>query len=388
VLISIIMANYKGATFLPEAIASVLSQTHSDLEIIICDDASPDASVPLIHEWMTRDSRIQLVVTPRNAGPAAARNCAISLAKGDWLAIMDSDDLIHPHRLERLVAAALLHRADIIADDLVYFGDSVHLNGQTLMQSMSPASPFFVDTELFLQANGRSTKVPAFGYLKPLIRRSCLGEMTYDETLKIGEDYDLVLRLLLNGARYAVVPDPMYLYRRHKASVSHRISAENIQAMLSAIDRLPPLPSVGCKISVDKWCAQLAADARFESLAALVRAKFWPAVALRIFRDPRLIGPLWRSIAERLGNKRNAGIARMQRRLILSNGPESQIVLPSIPPAGAAWSEPPGRLAAHLTDCAAQYNLTVDAQGVSANWAKWLIPQEYMALLPGGPNGV
>ena len=71
-----------------------------------------------------RDKRLLLLSPAGNMGPAAARNRCIEAARGRWIAVLDSDDLMHPDRLARLVAAAERDNADIVADDLLIFDDN------------------------------------------------------------------------------------------------------------------------------------------------------------------------------------------------------------------------------------------------------------------------
>ena len=100
-VVSVIMANYNGSAYLGDAIASVRRQSLRELELIVSDDASTDDSVRIVSEAMGGDPRIRLLRSKQNSGPAAARNKALALAKGDWIAVMDSDDLMHPDRLLR-----------------------------------------------------------------------------------------------------------------------------------------------------------------------------------------------------------------------------------------------------------------------------------------------
>ena len=103
------------------------------------------------------------------------------------------------------------------------------------------AAPMWLTAAPYLRANGGDPALPAFGYLKPVIRRAVLGNRRYDPALRIGEDYDLVLRLLIGGARFLLLPDPLYAYRRHAGSISHRLSVGTARAMLAAHRALPPL---------------------------------------------------------------------------------------------------------------------------------------------------
>lgn len=199
--VSVIMANYRGAEHLFAAISSVLRQSHADLELIVSDDASPDESGAIVRAVAANDARVRLIDAAMNAGPAAARNRALDAATGDWIAIVDSDDLLHVNRFERLLAAATYLGADMIADDLVFFGDTAEASGRTLLQPLDLCAPLKVTTSLFLKASGENAQIPAFGYLKPMIRRDFIGVARYDENLRIGEDYDFILRLLMSGAR-------------------------------------------------------------------------------------------------------------------------------------------------------------------------------------------
>ena len=120
-VVSVIMANYNGAAHLPQALNSVLGQTVRDVEVIVADDASPDRSGDIVSQFMQGDRRVSLIESAENRGPGAARNDALRAARGEWVAIVDSDDIIHPERFEILLSAARSHGADAIADDLLFF---------------------------------------------------------------------------------------------------------------------------------------------------------------------------------------------------------------------------------------------------------------------------
>ncbi|MDB5614610.1 MAG: Beta,3-glucosyltransferase, partial [Devosia sp.] len=119
--VSVVMANFQAGTKIATALRSVLGQSMADLEVIVSDDASRDNSVALVREMMATDPRIRLLAGAANRGPAHCRNQALDMARGEWVAVVDSDDIIHPERFERLLAAAAFHEADIVADDLLLF---------------------------------------------------------------------------------------------------------------------------------------------------------------------------------------------------------------------------------------------------------------------------
>src|SRR3954467_224431 len=122
------MANYNGAPFIADAIASVCSQTYGNWELIIVDDASTDHSIDIIEAAAGADSRIRLIRSSNRAGPSAARNRALDAMRGDWVAIADSDDLMSSDRLYQLLSIADRTKARIVADNQVLFwdGDTRH----------------------------------------------------------------------------------------------------------------------------------------------------------------------------------------------------------------------------------------------------------------------
>ena len=94
------MPVYNTAKFLSEAIESILQQTYTDFEFLIVDDGSQDGSSAIIEAYARRDARIRFLQHPENRGEAVARNTGIAQAAGNYVAVMDSDDVSLPQRLE------------------------------------------------------------------------------------------------------------------------------------------------------------------------------------------------------------------------------------------------------------------------------------------------
>ena len=117
-LVSVVMSNFNGAAYLEAAVTSVLAQSYGALEVIVADDASTDDSVTILNRLAEDDPRLKTVALTENKGPAGARNAAIEAAQGDWLAIVDADDRVHPDRIARLMNQSKRHDSDQIADGL------------------------------------------------------------------------------------------------------------------------------------------------------------------------------------------------------------------------------------------------------------------------------
>jgi succinoglycan biosynthesis protein ExoO len=236
--VSVAIANFNGGRFLLDAIGSALRQDLENLEVIVVDDGSDDGSADAAERLSRQDRRVRVERLGRRLGPGAARNHAVDLARGAWLAVLDGDDLMHPARLGRLIERAIGDHADIVADDLVVFGDDVGRARRFLGRTRSK-SPTWLDAEAFVRETCLYGAGPNLGFLKPVVRLEAWREsaVRYDERLMIGEDHDLLLRLLTAGLRCRIDPFLGYFYRKHPASTSHRLGAEALAEIARAETR-------------------------------------------------------------------------------------------------------------------------------------------------------
>jgi glycosyltransferase involved in cell wall biosynthesis len=99
--VSVIMPVYNSEETLRTALDSVLSQTWTNLEVLVVDDCSSDGTVPIVEEYARRDSRVRLIRAETNGGPYVARNLALRIAGGDFVTCHDADDWSHPEKIER-----------------------------------------------------------------------------------------------------------------------------------------------------------------------------------------------------------------------------------------------------------------------------------------------
>jgi glycosyltransferase involved in cell wall biosynthesis len=103
-LISIITPLYNSEEFISETIKSVLDQSYKNWEMIIIDDCSNDNGVNIVNSYQEKNDNIKLVQLSKNSGAAVARNEGIKLAKGRYIAFLDSDDLWHPEKLKKQIS--------------------------------------------------------------------------------------------------------------------------------------------------------------------------------------------------------------------------------------------------------------------------------------------
>ena len=112
--VSVVMPSYNAEKYISEAIQSVIAQTYENWELLIIDDCSTDSTANIVKQFSDVDSRITLYSNPKNMGVALTRNKGMNLAKGSWIALLDSDDVSHKDKLEKQLVAAENTGADII----------------------------------------------------------------------------------------------------------------------------------------------------------------------------------------------------------------------------------------------------------------------------------
>jgi glycosyltransferase involved in cell wall biosynthesis len=180
--VSVLMSVHDGAPWVAEAVASVLAQTAGDLELIVIDDGSSDATPELLSR--VRDARLRVVRQART-GLTRALNHALALARADLVARLDADDVALPERLAR--QRAFLERRPEIG-----------LVGSAAREVDGAGAPVRVVQPPEDDAAIRHALIRAnpFVHSSVTLRRALLeGAGGYDETLPVGQDYDLWMRL-------------------------------------------------------------------------------------------------------------------------------------------------------------------------------------------------
>ncbi len=235
-LVSILIVARNTGALIGDALLSARQQTFTDIEVVVVDDGSTDDTRMVADTHAALDPRVRVLAGPQQ-GLAAVRNASLLAARGRWVAILDSDDLLHPTHVERLVAAAERTGAELVAANMINFAVDRGITSTSLFaDGASWREERDLDLLGYIRANGAVAGGVVTGYLKPLISSAFLRDhgISYDTRLRIAEDYDIVARALAAGARYLFVPRPTYFYRRHANSTSHRLSVADLMGMLAA----------------------------------------------------------------------------------------------------------------------------------------------------------
>lgn len=229
--VSVVMPVYNAAATLLRSMRSVLEQSHVDVELLVVDDRSTDASWSLIESLTTDDPRVVAIRLPVNGGVAAARNAGIDAARGDYLAFLDSDDWWHPRKLEAQLAQMRQAGARVSYCGYQRVGE----DGRVLSTVRPPASVRYSD---MLKSN-------RIGNLTGMYERSVGGDTRFQ---RIGhEDYVFWLQLVRRAGVAVridhVEPLAFYLVRAGSLSADKFKAARWQWRIYREIERLGRLRS-------------------------------------------------------------------------------------------------------------------------------------------------
>jgi glycosyltransferase involved in cell wall biosynthesis len=208
--ISIVMACFNAEKFIAESIESILNQSFADFELILIDDGSTDGTPGIIKRFRDAYRRI-LVLEKENTGPADSRNRGVELARGAWIAILDSDDLAQPNRLELQYACA---EADAAAVMIGSGFSEIDEGGRTIKCHRYPGS----HAALLQRLRGCRAFPP---HSSLMYRADTLkGAGGFNKRFISSEDWDLWLRMAERGTLRCLEP-ALVKIRKHAANVSN-----------------------------------------------------------------------------------------------------------------------------------------------------------------------
>lgn len=227
--ISVIIPAYNAAPFILETLDSVRSQTFSDWEAWVVDDESSDNIQEIIQPYLKKDPRIRFI-QQKNTGQGGARNTGIKNCQGQFIALLDSDDLWLPDKLTK--QWEIIQKYPEV--DLVYT-TALHFSDMKMRLDQPPKWHYGIwkGEELFQKLfieNG----VPNSSLL---IRKSAVEKVgLYDESdnLRGTEDWDLLLRLASNGFTFYGIDSPLIKYRIHTGGI-HLNSIRMLQGKLAVL---------------------------------------------------------------------------------------------------------------------------------------------------------
>lgn len=224
-LVSVVIATYNMAEYLPLAVQSALDQTYRDLEIIIVDDGSTDETPTILDRRWSEDPRVRLI-TQENQGQTAAKNRGIAAATGKYVAFLDADDQWVRDKLEKQVPRfGDSPKIAVVYSDQRYideYGAPLHRRGLEYPEGLI--------TEQLLVDN-------FVNFSSAVVKREVLEEFGgFDATLPMSIDYDLWLRIS-TGYEFRCVNEVLVDYRIWPGQMSHK-SLERTTCVLRILQKL------------------------------------------------------------------------------------------------------------------------------------------------------
>lgn len=212
--VTVLMSVYNGERYLNEAIESILAQTFTDFEYLIIDDASTDRTPEILCSY--GDLRIRIVTNEENFGLTKTLNKGLSLARGEYIARMDADDISMPNRLRKQFNFMEKN------PDVGVCGTNVRIvdeNGKKREKIYCPLTDSCIKSNLFFCSS--------FVHPSVFIRRNILDENLYDSRFRYAQDYELWVRLS-KITNFENIKEALLLYRVHSLNIGKLYSFDQI----------------------------------------------------------------------------------------------------------------------------------------------------------------
>lgn len=211
---SIIIPAYNVEKYVAQTLKSLSLQTFKNFEIICIDDCSNDGTYKIIEKFAQIDKRIKLFKTSNHLGPGGARNMALKLAAGKYIACVDADDAVMPNFLQ--VPYKKLEETDVSA---VWVKALIYWENEKKTTDMFTFPKLRDEKEGFLTLTPDNiTNYPAYSWNK-IFRKSCINKSIKWTEDMLFEDVEFYWRFYTQNPNIYVADKPLYLYRRHQSSI-------------------------------------------------------------------------------------------------------------------------------------------------------------------------
>ncbi len=213
-LVTVAMAVYNAMPYLPASIENVLHQTYQNIDFLIIDDASTDNSREIIEKYVNRDNRIRFIFKEKNEGLSSVRNISMKEAKGEYLLMIDADDLMDLTTISKAVNNALSTDADIVIWDYsVFYGNSAEVPVVTEESKIAKIEPHNRHALIWLPAF-----MPVRLLLMDYVRRK-------NFSFPLGltkQDIPVHWAMVTDPhSRISLLPEVLFYYRQHLSSTTN-----------------------------------------------------------------------------------------------------------------------------------------------------------------------
>lgn len=287
--IAVVVPVYNTELYLRECIDSILSQSYTEFDIYIINDASTDRSKEILEEYKLNDPRVHLYHTLENVGVSKARNYALGIIEdtsdSDIICYIDSDDLVTQDYFESIVKHFVTFSSDCVIVGYKSFDKNTKLTDISrkdtpLQLNQENAYKFCFGIDPFSQRNHDSISL---SLCNMAFKTKTVRGIRFDEEIKTAEDQDYILRCLCKSAQLTVDDNIYYLYRMRNSSLtnSDKIRLSDIDVFLDWINKKRCL-SITCRETVEHLAFQ----------------NFWRAVQAAAMQNK--LNNLWLDLQARL----------------------------------------------------------------------------------------
>lgn len=231
--VSIVIPAYNAEKFIGETIEYMIAQTSRNWEMIIVDDLSQDNTQAIVRQYEKADDRIKLLVRDREPkGAQTCRNIGIQAARGKYIMVLDADDIIRPWCVEQRLSFMENHDVDFAVFPGANYNDLTKSEDHSQKWGRDPGKDVI---QCFL-----SVHYP-FGVWNTIQKTEVAKALMFDEKIKVYQDFDYIIRMLLSGCKYSFAAEAKedYFYRRgHEGTItSNYISKGKYESTKYLLDK-------------------------------------------------------------------------------------------------------------------------------------------------------
>lgn len=214
-MISVVVPIFNVEKYLTECIESILNQTYKDFELILVNDGSTDNSLKICNEYLKKDERIR-VINKENGGLSSARNSGIEVAKGEYIAFIDSDDLINENMFEKMMKIAIEKNADIVQCNYQEFYDESEINSNIDISNEIEELNNIEALHKFYENGKSACAVVAWN---KIYKTKLFNDVRYPFG-RVHEDVFTTHKLLYKANKIICIKDKFYYYRQRANSIT------------------------------------------------------------------------------------------------------------------------------------------------------------------------
>lgn len=214
--ISIVVPVYQVEKFVRDSIQSILNQTYISFEIICINDGSRDSSLNILQQLAQEDSRVK-VFSQENQGVSAARNTALDMVSGEYVAFLDPDDIMHPQFLEIMLSEIKANDADVVCCGFKKISENEKVINPPVYESVR--SKKFKNHLLSFAL--RKKPRPNNSLWNKIYKSSVIKSIRFEKDIKVAEDMLFILRTLINAEKVFYIKTPLIYYRIRENSITH-----------------------------------------------------------------------------------------------------------------------------------------------------------------------